>query len=45
MSFESKVVFLKRGLTYANLRSLGNIPVLSDRLIIRETTGTMTTTH
>ena len=40
MSFESRVVF-KSGLTNADLRSFGNTPVLSDRLIIRVTTGTM----
>ena len=45
MSFESKEVFLKRDLTNADLRSFGNIPVLSDRLIMRETTGTMTSTQ
>ena len=41
MSFESRVVFFKRGLTNADLRSFGNVPVLCDRLIIHETTGTM----
>ena len=45
MLFESRVVFFKRGLTNADLRSFGNIPVLSDRLIIREITGTMTSTQ
>ena len=44
MSFESRV-FFKRRLTHADLRSFGNILVLSDRLIIRETTGTMTSTQ
>ena len=44
MSFEPRVVFFKIGLTNADLSSFGNIPVLSDRLIIRETTGTMTPT-
>ena len=34
-----------RGLRNADLRSFGNIPVLSDKLIIRETTGTMTSTQ
>ena len=45
MSFVSRVVFSKRGLTNADLRSFGNIPVLSDRLNIRETTGTKTSTQ
>ena len=45
MSFESRVVFFKTGLTNTDLRSLGNIPELSDRLIIRITTGTMTSTQ
>ena len=45
MSFESREVFFKRGLTHADLRSYGNIPVLSNRLIIRETTGTMASTQ
>ena len=44
MSFESRVVF-KRGSTNADLRSFENIPVLSDRLIIRETTETMKSTQ
>ena len=44
MSVESRVVFLKRSLTNADLRSFGNIPVLSNRLVIRETTGTLTLT-
>ena len=46
MSFKSRVVFFfKRGVTNADLRSFGKIPVPSDRLIIRETTGTMTSTQ
>ena len=38
MTFESSVVFLLKGLTNADLRSSGNIPVLSNKLIKRETT-------
>ena len=45
MSLESKVVFFKRGLTNTDLRSFGNIPVLSERLIVREITGTKTSTQ
>ena len=45
MSFESRVVLFKIGLKNADLRSFGNIPVLSDRLVIRETSGTMTSTQ
>ena len=45
MSFESRVVFFKSGLTNADLRSFGNIPVLSDRLIMWVTTETMTSTQ
>jgi hypothetical protein len=45
MSFESRVGFFKSGLTNADLRSFGNIPVLSDRLVIRVTTGTITSTQ
>ena len=45
MSFESRVVFLKKDLKNADLRSFGNIIVLSDRLLIRETTGTITSTQ
>ena len=37
--------FFKSGLTNADLRSFGNIPVPSDRLIIRVTTGAMTSTQ
>ena len=44
MSFESRV-FFNSGLTNADLRSFGNIPVLSDRLIILVTTGTKTLTQ
>ena len=44
MSFESRVVFFKRGLINADL-SFGNIPVLSVRLITRETSGTMASTQ
>ena len=45
MSFESRVGFFKSGLTNADLRSFGNIPVLIDRLTIWVTTGTMTSTQ
>ena len=45
MSFEFRVALFESGLTNADLRSFGNIPVLSNRLIIRETTGTMTSKH
>ena len=45
MSIGSRVGFFKSGLTNADLRSFGNIPVLSDRLTIRVTTGTMTSTQ
>ena len=45
MSFESRVIFLKSSLTNADLRSFGNTPVLSDRLIIHITTGAMTLTQ
>ena len=34
MSFKSRVDFFKSGLTNANKRSFGNIPVLSENLII-----------
>ena len=37
--------FFWSGLTNADLRSFRNIPVLSDRLFLRETTGTMTSTQ
>ena len=43
MSFDSRIVFfLKKGSTHADLRSSGNLPVLSDRFIISEITRTMT---
>ena len=45
MSFESRAVLLKSGLANTDLRSFGNIPVPSDRLIIRVTTETMTSTQ
>ena len=45
MSFEFTVVFFKKCLINADIRSFGNISVLSDRLIIRETTETMTSTQ
>ena len=44
MSFESRVAF-KRSLINADLRSFEDIPVLRDRLMIHETTGTMTSTR
>ena len=37
--------FSKSGLKNADLRSFGNVPVLSDRLLIRVTTGAMTSTQ
>ena len=42
---EYRVIFLKISLTNAALRSFWNIPVLSNRLVIRETTGTLTLTQ
>ena len=42
MSFESRVAFFKIGLTNADLRLFGNIPMLSNRLTIQVITGTVT---